>query len=109
MKTSDRFQLVQELFLAALNMPEAERHAFLHDHRHKDETLRQEVESLLAEHARGSGFLYSGARAPGSGESPLVLTAGTRIGPYEISDLIGTGGWVRCTVRWIRSCAAKSP
>jgi serine/threonine protein kinase len=92
MTASERYQEVQELFLAALKVPAAERRAFLDERCHQDEWLQHEVESLLAEDARGSEFLRSGGVAARPAEVRLVLAAGTRVGPYEISEMIDAGG-----------------
>jgi Tol biopolymer transport system component len=87
--SSEHFHEVQELFLAALDLPTAERRTFLDVRCHENASLRQDVESLLGQHARGSDFMRTG---DGSAESRLVLESGTRLGPYEISELIATGG-----------------
>jgi serine/threonine protein kinase len=90
MISPERFQEIQELFRAAVSLPPSDQEAFLRDKCLDDETLRQEIESLLAEDARCSGFLQTGSGA--SAAPALMLATGTRLGPYEIRGIIGTGG-----------------
>jgi len=90
MTSPERFQEIQELFRAAVSLPPSDREGFLRDKCLGDESLRQEIESLLAEDARYSGFLQTGSGA--SAVPALMLATGTRLGPYEISGIIGTGG-----------------
>lgn len=87
MPTAERFQQIQELFHAALKLPAAERQAFLNARCGQDQSLRQEVESLLAEDANAFDFLKTDL-----GASRISLPIGTRLGPYEISGAIGAGG-----------------
>ena len=67
----------------------ADRRAYLQEACGEDETVRTEVESLLAQDPSGAGFL----EAPQSNETnrglPLV---GTRLGNYTILRRIGSGG-----------------
>ena len=79
----------EELFLAACDLPAAERAAYL-AHECGDDALRREVEALLAnlDQAEDAGFLEAATRP---GESPL-LPARTRLGEYEIVRLLGEGG-----------------
>jgi eukaryotic-like serine/threonine-protein kinase len=92
---------VEELFLAAIDLPAVERKPFLTSACGGDDRLRKEVESLLA-HASDDRFMDSKI-APGRGlltqlgavalstEEPL-LPADRRIGPYEIKGILGSGG-----------------
>jgi hypothetical protein len=90
MTSPERFERIQQLFHGAVKLSPDARDAFLRDECRSDERLRQEVESLLAEDGRQSGFVVSGF--PKYPPSPaFVLAAGTRVGPYEISGIIGTG------------------
>ena len=92
MAAVERFQKVQELFHAALDLPPTERRAFLSARCLQDESLRQEVESLLAEDANPGGFLETGSDRSQSAPFAFTLSIGARLGPYEISALIGAGG-----------------
>jgi eukaryotic-like serine/threonine-protein kinase len=81
---------VEALFSAALEIESSEERATYLDRACAgDESLRREVESLIALHDRMGGFL----------ESPTVSLpqvpaepAGTVIGPYKLMELIGEGG-----------------
>lgn len=87
------WQKVRELFHGALEHPAADRMAFVRQRCPDDEAVRQEVESLLAAHPQADGFLSSPARGldPGPREAPR-LAPGTRLGPFTIAALIGSGG-----------------
>jgi serine/threonine-protein kinase len=60
MKT-ERWQQIEKLYYAALELAESRRAAFLDQACAADEALRREVESLLASHQEASGFLSSPA------------------------------------------------
>ena len=87
---------LRALFEAALERPPAERAAFLRGHPDADDATRAEVESLLAAHERADDFLKASALGPGpDNESPIDtprLVAGTRLGVFEIVELLGIGG-----------------
>ena len=105
--TDERWPRVKALFQAAVERPPEERHAFLAALTGDDDALRREVESLLASDASDVGFLD---QLPIASESvradPLaalsaamdhtrshtVLTAGHRVGPYEVVGPLGAGG-----------------
>jgi len=76
---------VESICLEALARPVEERRAFLDGACAGDVGLRQQVEALLA---RAAGFM----EAPAWAAPSTPLTAGTRIGPYEIQSAIGAGG-----------------
>ncbi len=86
MSDAARWGHAKQLFDAALGRAPAERSAYL-DAACADAEMRREVESLLASHDRAGDFLETPARA-----APLVLAPGTRLGPYEILGIIGSGG-----------------
>jgi Tol biopolymer transport system component len=86
--TPERWARIKELFDGALDREPEARAAFLEQACPADDAeLRREVESLLDAHARSDGFL----------ETPVLaasdeLSAGSRLGPYEIAAVIGAGG-----------------
>jgi serine/threonine-protein kinase len=84
-----RWKRVKELFALALEKAQPLRAAFLAEACGEDATLRGEVESLLAAHRDASSFLDSNHARD---EQASQLPSGTRVGPYEIVDLIGAGG-----------------
>jgi eukaryotic-like serine/threonine-protein kinase len=79
----DHWQRAKELFGSALALEPAERSAFLAQACSGDETLRQEIESLLAAHEEAGTTAGSAARDSLSGR---------RIGPYQLMHRIGQGG-----------------
>src|SRR5262249_62233409 len=90
MTSPERFERIQELFHAAVNLSPVEREVFLRDACRADESLRREVEMLLAEDAPHSGFVKTGfpLHPP---PPPFVLAIGGRVGPPEISGIICAG------------------
>jgi serine/threonine protein kinase/tetratricopeptide (TPR) repeat protein len=83
-----------ELFLKALELPSAERHAFLDDACAGDAELRAEVESLLEANTCAGSFLESPAcdLLATVDEPPLAERSGSVIGPYKLLEQIGEGG-----------------
>jgi eukaryotic-like serine/threonine-protein kinase len=85
--TPERWRQIKDVLDRALELAPGERSAFLGGACASDQSLRKEVEELLA---RGeemcSSFLST---------SPLALhflTEGTRLGDYEVQTLLGAGG-----------------
>src|SRR5438552_8544447 len=90
--TSDRWQQVERLYQAVLELEGNQRAAFLKEACAGDEALRREVESLLAQEA---GFLESPAlevAAQQFAEERGQDLIGRRIGAYQILSLLGAGG-----------------
>ena len=84
--TGERWQEIRTVLEAALPMDSARRRAYLDQVCSSDESLRREVESLLAADKQArSSFLES---------PPLTvrLEKGARLGDYEIQSLLGAGG-----------------
>jgi hypothetical protein len=83
--TGERWQEIRTVLEAALPMDSEKRRAYLDQACASDQSLRREVESLLAADKQAqTGFL----------ESPPLATKlekGTRLGDYEIQSLLG--GW----------------
>src|SRR5271170_6617769 len=87
-----------EVFNAALELPAAERAAYLDQACAGDDALRQRVEEFLQAEGKVGAFLKSPAVVPpGPGgtirlaEIP-VQKAGERIGHYKLLQQIGEGG-----------------
>jgi Tol biopolymer transport system component len=104
--TDERWSRVKALFQAAVERPPAERDAFLAAATGDDDALRQEVASLLTSDTSNVSFLdrLPVAREPGHADllaalpasmdqmRPYpVLTAGRRIGPYDVVAPLGAG------------------
>jgi eukaryotic-like serine/threonine-protein kinase len=93
---------LRELFDGALERPVHERAAYLSERTQGNDALRREIESLLAAHGDADQFLSAAAFRPSSrsssqavathGGASTRLTAGTRLGAFEILALLGTGG-----------------
>jgi predicted ATPase/serine/threonine protein kinase len=91
--SSERWERTKEILEQALRLAQGERQVYLESVCVADADLRSEVESLIASHEEaGSRFL--GAAAPEILElaSSRALTAGTKLGPYEIIAPLGAGG-----------------
>ncbi|PYR66299.1 MAG: hypothetical protein DMF88_16790 [Acidobacteria bacterium] len=104
--TDERWPRVKALFQAAVERPPAERDAFLVAATGDDNALRREVASLLTSDTSNVSFLdrLSSARQPGHADLLAVLpasidhtlpcpvlTAGCRVGPYDIVAPLGAG------------------
>jgi hypothetical protein len=88
---------VERLFGKALDLPRAERSAFLDKACRGAPELRRAVEDLLAENDRLSGFLSAspyekGEGTTAAGEAAGSLAPGTRLGRYVILEPLGAGG-----------------
>jgi len=81
---------VEELYHAALEKQSGEREAFLDEACAGDEELRREVESLLG-YEQEAGRLME-QPAPTAATQRLAVVRGARLGPYEVGELIGSGG-----------------
>jgi len=84
---------VEELFLAAGELPQGDRHAFLVSACAGDETLLEEVESLLAHDSGGQPTPLTGiVRRSAASVVEAESLAGRRIGAYRIVGELGHGG-----------------
>jgi serine/threonine protein kinase len=85
------------LLFGCLNLPAADRAAFLIKECGADEVLRAEVEALLQDHERAGAFLQIDAPAPPEIEKELLRLKpecpGERIGSYKLLQQIGEGGF----------------
>jgi eukaryotic-like serine/threonine-protein kinase len=89
----DRWQQVKEVLHEVLQIPPRQRPSFLDNACIGDQTLRQEVESLLLEESAGTeGFLGSLDLSLEDVRYGNASWIGRRIGSYEIIDIIGEGG-----------------
>lgn len=92
--TPEEWQRIRPILESALELDSARRLAYL-DGACADQSLRREVESLIAVHEQaGTDFLNSGP-VPGflaEDEKYFRLLPGKRIGVYEIEEEIAVGG-----------------
>ncbi len=87
--TAEEWQRVRELLEAALELPLEDRASFLDQACAAEPELRSQVDSLLA-----CEDVESFLEDPPEGR--MALSAGTRLGPYEILAPIGAGGMGAC-------------
>src|SRR5262249_8912925 len=95
----ERWQQIERLYYATLERPAAERAAYLSGACPGDESLRRQVELLLAANERASGFLSVPAMqleaqnlAAEKVTAPLGSLIGQELGHYKILSRIGAGG-----------------
>lgn len=95
---SERWLRVKNLFHAVLDCEPRARGAYLSSACGDDAALRREVESLLGSHERASSFIEltaapeaaSSAAFEEQRASPPMI--GRRLGPYRLTEELGTGG-----------------
>ncbi len=93
--TPERWQQIDQLFEAALELEPGHRTALLEQKCGGDEELRREVESLLAAHKQSASFIEeppSAAAAELLGNDPSESLVGQQIGRYKVLELLGAGG-----------------
>ncbi len=103
--TPERWRRAKAIFQSALDLPEAERAAFVAEASADDAEVRSEVESLLDEYAREDGFSLGTENLPLSpnrdaeatlpmqlAEDPVGLVGTTLDETYRIVRLLGRGG-----------------
>ena len=82
--TSERWHQIEKLFHSALELPSEARSTFLSEKCLGDDSLRDEVESLLRAHERDGAFLDVPAYEVADGllsEGWIGLSPGQQIGP----------------------------
>ena len=90
---SEKYEKVADLYHAALERPAEQRSAFVARACGSDESLRLEVESLLAANDAAGDFILSSAMtvaAQSMADDEEALTG--RAGAYDVLSLIGRGG-----------------
>lgn len=91
--TPERWQQVKEIFSSAIECAPEERSLFLADACQGDESLRNEVEELIASHEKDGSFIDSPAYVK-AGEllKESTLNPGQVIASYEVVSYISKGG-----------------
>ncbi len=86
---------LESIFFAARHKEGADRVAYLDDVCGADAELRQRVELFLSAQAEVGSFLEAPALAPSATAAESVVTEGpgTMIGPYQLLEQIGEGGF----------------
>lgn len=91
--TPTKWQRVQDLVTAALDLPEAERAGFLAEVCGESVELQQQIQDLIHSYEGAGSFLENSVAASAfeafNTSSPAE---GDRIGPYQITGLLGHGG-----------------
>jgi non-specific serine/threonine protein kinase len=93
--TPERWQKIEEIFQSTLDRPMQEREPFLNKACDGDETLRHEVESLLASDRQPDSKLddiASGVAAQWVAENDDSGRIGQTVGRYRIIGMLGSGG-----------------
>lgn len=89
---AQRWREIESLFHSACELRPEERRAFLDNACASDETLRHEVESLLANEELAARFLETHSSELAGREPESRIPAGTRIGPYVVLEFLRAGG-----------------
>jgi serine/threonine protein kinase/Tfp pilus assembly protein PilF len=93
--TPERYRHIGDLYHAAMELEPRQRDAFLDEASEGDESLRQEVASLIASAGRAGSFIESpaiklaAAQLAGDQSASLI---GQHVGHYKIVSLLGGGG-----------------
>src|SRR5258705_12618307 len=93
--TPQRWQHVEEIFQAALNLNAEERDRFVSEACANDADLKRNVESLLSQHESGGKLLEKSLSAEtvllerDEDADPMI---GRRLGPYRVERQVGRGG-----------------
>src|SRR6266550_8241608 len=93
--TPERWQRIKEIFNSAIQYEPSRRSAFLANACGDDDSLRREVESLIASHAKEGSFIDSPAYeavAEAIVNEKAEFKPGQVIGSYAISSFISRGG-----------------
>jgi serine/threonine protein kinase len=83
---ADRWDQIQDLYHRALARSEDERSRFLTEACAGEDSLRQEVESLLKYHSQAQQAMEQPAA------TALLLESGQQVGSYKILSMLGAGG-----------------
>src|SRR5712691_7521435 len=93
--TPERWQHIDRLFHSALERVPEERASFLTEACGDDESVRSDVEALIAAHEQSGEFLDAPAYEIASGKlanDSAELAVGEALGHYKILGTLGTGG-----------------
>ena len=90
----ESWRRLKDVFAGARALPASERHAYLSAACAGNESLRQEVESLLSSDDRAKSFLESPAVvwSDGTPHPTQLMIEGRRLGVYQVQALLGAGG-----------------
>lgn len=90
------WQQIESLYYQAIRLETTKREAFLRQVRAEDETLFDELQTLLVFHEKNNSFLEKPVLEDAAAEllntRPNQLTSGKRFGVYKVIMLLGAGG-----------------
>ena len=89
---TDRWREIETLYNSACERKPEERRAYLESACGGDESLRLEVESLLAQEERAANFLETDESTTPGNAAEASVPAGERIGPYLVLEFLQKGG-----------------
>ncbi|MGH9931326.1 MAG: protein kinase domain-containing protein, partial [Pyrinomonadaceae bacterium] len=95
MMDTQRWQQIKEIFNSALQYEPVQRSRFLFEACKGDDSLREEVESLIASHEKEGGFIDAPAYEVAAEllvDQKSELKPGQAIGSYEVISFISCGG-----------------
>ncbi len=87
-----RWQLLDGIFDAALELKPAARREFLREQCRGDAALQREIEGLLEAHGLAEDFIEKPAMKVAARVAANESQTGRQVGPYKIISLLGTGG-----------------
>jgi len=90
--TAQDWVRLQEIFDVAVELPPAERASYLDEACSDDPALRSRIESLLVSVEEDTGIHEAVGRAAASSLRGSLPAIGDRLGPYEITGVVGQGG-----------------
>jgi serine/threonine protein kinase/Tol biopolymer transport system component len=93
--TAERWQKIEQLYNAALELPQNQRAHYLKQACAEDDALREQVESLLAQEKRSEQFLETPALEVAArvlAQNQTRSLVGRQFGSYKIFSLLGAGG-----------------
>lgn len=93
MLENEKWQKAKEIFQTAMNLPSAERQAFI-ENATNDDRIKAEVKTLLEAHEEAGDFINESAFSVADfvDKSPKKSLVGKEIGAYKILKEIGHGG-----------------
>src|SRR5579871_2005161 len=110
----DRWRRLEEIFLAAADLPKTERAVLLDAECGDDLDLRKDVESLLDSDDQSEGFIVRPLQAIAQNITDAEdVNVGHKIGPYRVLKTLGEGGMgkvylaVRADDQYTREVAIK--
>ena len=101
--TPERWQQISRIFKSAISLDGEARHTYVAEKCGSDESLRSEVEKLIASHQQASEENFIGGRAAEKGAVLIIetdefaasksrLDEGHQLGSYVVSKRLGAGG-----------------